>query len=120
MVVTPKREKVAVLLRAVHKTNGMIALAGVSFSLVNTVKKPVKTNVLLDKRSRKPRTRTVTTPRLLSRLKKSIKATPIKSMRAHAKDLGISLNSVQCVARKWPVPREKVCPLPQRKTLRPV
>ena len=34
-------------------------------------------------------------PRLLSRLKKSIKATPTKSMKAHAKDLGISLNSVQ-------------------------
>ena len=50
-------------------------------------------------RSRKPRTCTVRTPRLLSHLKKSNKATPTKSMRAHAKDLGISLNSVQRAVR---------------------
>ena len=98
MVATPKIEKVAVL-RAGHKTNDINALAGVSRSLVDTVKKLLKTGALLDKRSRKPRTRTVRTPRLLSRLKKSIKATPTKSVRAHAKDLGISLNSVQRAVR---------------------
>ena len=38
MVVTPKREEVAVRLRAGHKTNDIIALAGVSRSLVDTVK----------------------------------------------------------------------------------
>ena len=94
MIVTPKREKVAVFLRAGHKTNDIIALAGVSRSLVDTVKKVLKTGAPLNKRSGKPRTRTVRTPRLISRLKKSIKATPIKSMRAHVKDLGISLTSV--------------------------
>ena len=72
MVVTPKREKMAVLLRAGYKTNDIIALAGVSRSLVDTVKKLLKTGAALDKRSRKPRTRIVRTPRLLSRLKKSI------------------------------------------------
>ena len=95
MIVTPKREKVAVFLRAGHSTNDVIALAGVSRSLVDTVKKLLKTNAPLDKRSRKPRTRTVRIPRLRSRLKKSIKATPTKSMRVHSKDLGISINSVQ-------------------------
>ena len=94
MVVTPKREKVAILLRAGHKTNDIIALAGVSRSLVDTVKKLLKTGPPLDKRSRKPRTRNFRTPRLLSHLKKIIKATPTKPMRAHAKDLGISLNFV--------------------------
>ena len=95
MVVTPKREKVAILLHARHKTNDIIALAGVSCSLVNTVTKLLKTGSPLDKRSRKPRTCTVRTTRLLSRLKKSNKATATKLMRAHAKDQGISLNSVQ-------------------------
>ena len=38
MVVTLKREKVAVL-RAGHKTNDIITLTGVSRSLVDTVKK---------------------------------------------------------------------------------
>ena len=80
----------AVLLRARHKTNDIIALAGVSHSLGNTVKKLLKTGAPLDKRYRKPRT-----PRLLSCLKNIFKATPTKSMRAHAKDLGIFLNSVQ-------------------------
>ena len=61
MVVTPKREKVAVRLRAGHKTNDIIALAGVSCSLVDIVKKLLKTGAPLDKRSRKPRTRTVRT-----------------------------------------------------------
>ena len=61
MVVTSKREKVAVLLRAGHKTNDIIALAGVSRSLVDTVKKLLKTGPPLDKRSRKPRTRTFRT-----------------------------------------------------------
>ena len=89
----------AVLLCAGHKTNDIIALAGVSRSLVNTVKKLLKTSALLNKSSRKPKTRSVRTPRLLSRLKKSIKAIPTKSMRAHAKDLGISLNSVQRAVR---------------------
>ena len=42
MVVTPKREKMAVLLRAGHKSNDIIALAGVSRSLVGTVKKLLK------------------------------------------------------------------------------
>ena len=82
MVVTPKRKKVAVFLRAVHKTNNIIALAGVSRSLVDIVKKLLKTNAPLEKSSRKPRTRTVRTPRLLSCLKKSINATPTKLMRA--------------------------------------
>ena len=91
MIVTPKREKVAR-----HKTDDTIALAGMSCSLVNTIKKLLKTGAPLDKRSRKPRTCTVRTPRLLSCLKKSIEVTPTKSMRAHAKDLDISLNSVQC------------------------
>ena len=95
MAVTPKSEKVAVFLRAGHKTNDIIALAGMSRSLVDTVRKLLKTGDSLEKRSRKPRTRAVRTSRLLSRLKKSIKATPTKSMRAHAKDLDISLNSVQ-------------------------
>ena len=95
MVVTPKRKKMAVLLRTGHKTNNIIDLAGMSGSLVNTIKKLLKTGAPLDKGSRKPRTHTVRTPRLLSHLKKSIKTTPTKSMRAHAKDLGISLNSVQ-------------------------
>ena len=95
MIVTSKREKVAILCVG-HKTNDIIALTGMSHSLVDTVKKLLKTGAPLDKRSRKPRTHTVRTPRLLSHHKKSIKATPTKSMRAHAKDLGISLNSVQC------------------------
>ena len=99
MVVTLKRKKVAVLLRAGHKTNDIIALAGVSRSPVDTVKKLLKTGAPPDKRPRKPRTCTVRTPRPFSRLKKSIKATPTKSMRAHAKDLGISLNSVQPAVR---------------------
>ena len=98
MVVTPKREKVVVLLRA-GQANDIIALAGVSRSLVDTVKKLLQTGAPLDKRSRKPRTRTVRTPRLLSRHKKSIKATVTKSMRAHAKDLSISLNSVKRAVR---------------------
>ena len=72
MVVTPKRERLAILLCAGHKTNDIIALAGMSHSLVNTVKKLLKTGAPLDKRSRKARTRTVRTPRLLSCLKKSI------------------------------------------------
>ena len=96
MVVTPKREKVTILLCAEHKTNDIISLTGMSHSLINTVKKLLKTGAPFDKRSRKPRTRTVRAPRLFSHLKKSIKATSTKSMRAHAKDLGISLNSVQC------------------------
>ena len=95
MVVTPKREKMAILLHARHKTNDIIVLAGMSHSLVDTVKKLLKTDASLDMRSIKLRTCTVRTPRLLSCLKKGIKATPTKSMRAHAKDLGISLNSVQ-------------------------
>ena len=95
MVVIPKRKKIAVLLRAGRKTNDIMTLAGVSRSLVDTVKKLLKTGAPLDKRSRKPRTRTVRTPRLLSHLKKSIKATPTKSIRADAKDLDISLNSIQ-------------------------
>ena len=95
MVVTSKRKKVVILLCARHKTNDIIALVVVSCSLINIVKKLLKTGAPLDKRSRKPRTCTVRTPRLLSHLKKSIKVTPTKSMRAHAKDLGISLNSVQ-------------------------
>ena len=98
MVVTPKREKMATLLRAGHKTKGIIALAGLSRSSVDTVKK-LKTGAPPDKRSRKPRTRTVKTPRLLSCLKKSIKATPTKSIKAHAKDLGTSPNSVQLAVR---------------------
>ena len=73
MVVTSKREKVAVLLRAGHKTNDIIAFAGVSRSLVDTVKKLLETGAPLDKRFRKPRTRTFRTPRLLSRLKKALK-----------------------------------------------
>ena len=96
MVVTPKREKAAILLHTRHNINDIIALAGVPHSLVNTVKKLLKTGAPLDKRFRKPRTQTFRTPRLLSWLKKSIKVTPTKSMRAHAKNLGISLNSVQC------------------------
>ena len=80
MVVTPKRAKV-------------------SRSLVDTVKKLLKTGAALDKKSRKPRTRADRTLRLLSRLKKSIEATPTKSMRAHAKELGISINSVQRAVR---------------------
>ena len=99
MVVTHKKETVTVLLLAGHKTSNIIALAGVSRSLVDTVKILLKTGVLLDKRSRKPRTCTVRTPRLLFRLKKRIKATPFKSMRAHSKDLGISLNFVQRAVR---------------------
>ena len=86
----------AVLLCAGHKTNDIIALAAVSHSLVDTIKKLLKSGAPLEKRSRKPRTCTVRTPRLLSHLKKSIKATSSKSMRVHAKDLGISLNSFQC------------------------
>ena len=97
MVATPKREKVAVLLCTGHKTNDIIALTGVSRSLIDTIKKLLKTGAPLDKRSVKPRTHTVRTPRLLSHLKKSIKVIPTKSMRAHAKDQGISLNSVQCI-----------------------
>ena len=99
MVVTPKKEKVAVLLCTKHKTNDIIALAGMSCSLVDTLKKLLKTGAPLDKRSRKPRTRTVRIPTLLSHFKKSIKATPTKSMRANAKDLSISLNSVHCAVR---------------------
>ena len=72
MVATPKREKVAVLLRAGHKTNDIIALAGVSRNLVDIVKKLLITAAPPEKRSRKPKTRTVRTPRLLSRLKKVI------------------------------------------------
>ena len=101
MVVTPKREKVAVLLCAGHKTNDIIALAGVSHNLVDTIKKLLKTSAPLEKRSRKPRTCTARTPRLLSHLKKSIKATSSKSMRVHAKDLGISFNSFQCEVPFW-------------------
>ena len=96
MVLTLKRETVAVLLRAGHKTNDIMTLAGVSRSFVDTVKKLLKTGAPLDKMSKKPRTRTVRTFRLLSRLKKSIKATPTKSMRAHAKDLALILSNVQC------------------------
>ena len=99
MLVIPKRKKIAVLLRAGHKTNDIIALADVSRSLVDSVKKLLKTGAPLDKRSRKPRNRTVKAPRLLSRLKKSIKATPTKSMRAHAKNLGISFNTLQRAVR---------------------
>ena len=52
MVVTPKREKVAILLCTGHKINDIIALAGVFCSLVDTIKKLLKTSVPLDKRSR--------------------------------------------------------------------
>ena len=62
MVVTPKREKVAALLCARHKINDIIALAGMSRSLVDTVKKLLKTGAKLDKRSRKPRTSTISGP----------------------------------------------------------
>ena len=92
MVVTPKREKVVVLLCAGHKTNDIIALAGMLCSLVNTIKKLLKIGTPLDKRSRKPRTCTVRTPRLLPCLKKNMKAATTKSMKVYAKDLGISLN----------------------------
>ena len=73
MVVTLKREKVAVLPRAGYKTNDIIALAGVSRSLIDTVKKLVKTGAPLGKRSRKPRTGTVRTPRLLLASKRALK-----------------------------------------------
>ena len=49
MVVTLKREKVTVLLHAGHKTNEIIALTGMSCSLVDTVKKLLKTCAPLDK-----------------------------------------------------------------------
>ena len=62
MVVTPKREKVAVLLHARHKTNDILALTGMSRSLIDTIKKCLKTGASLDKKSRKPRTCTVRTP----------------------------------------------------------
>ena len=99
MVVTPKREKVAVLLRANIRVMTSLASLACVGSLVDTVKRLLKTGASLDKRSRKSRTRTVRTPRLLYRLKKSIKATPTKLMRVHVKDLGISLNSVQRAVR---------------------
>ena len=99
MVVIPKREKVAVFLCAGHKTNGIIVLTGISRSLIYTIKKLLKTGAPLDKQSRKSRTCTVRTPRLLSCLKKSIKMTPNKSIRVHAKDLGIYRNSVMCSAQ---------------------
>ena len=67
MVVKPKREKVAILLRAGHNTNDIIAFAGTACSLVDTFKKILKTGVPLDKRSRKPKPPTVRTSFLTSK-----------------------------------------------------